>query len=162
MESSVEDIAKFVFSTEPKQENTIKLIPDEADLEYIFEMILNLLLEGLYILYGSNFDIQQLNTEIISRLNEYMKSMGFIMEYHTTKGGHCYCDLKKLMDDGKPYVFFIDRHQKRKNEFIERKKLTDYYVNLGNGAQLNFSFCYSALNDNDTRQGHQNRHLNNE
>lgn len=133
-----QQIAQAIFSNNPKEPNTIKLGLDESDNEYVFELMLNILLEGIYVKFGTNFNIKSLTIEVITLLNEYMKSMGFTISNHQDKEGHCYCKLDRSRDR---YGFSIDKHQLRKNEFIERKKLTDYYINIGE-SQLNFDFYY--------------------
>jgi len=137
MEATPEHIAKFVFYDEPKVARSINLQLEEGDNEYVFQLILNVLLEGLYIKYGSEFDINQLNDDILHKLNEYMKSIGFSLKRHANKQGHCYCKIVRINLE-KPYMFVVDKHQKQKNDFIERKNLTDYYIDLGN-SQLNFT-----------------------
>jgi hypothetical protein len=146
------EIAKKIFMNDPKAPFTIRLGLEEVDHEYVFQIILNILLEGLYIKFGSNFDIGQLNVDILCHLNQYMNSMGFQLNKHADKEGHCYCDLIKLNNQGsEKYIFVVNKHQLVKNDMIERKNLTEYYINIGE-AQLNFSFYYSALNDNVIRQ----------
>lgn len=130
-------IAEKIFSVEPKEPKTIRLGLEEADHEYVFELMLNILLEGIFVKYGEGFKPEYLTVEVLSTLNEYMKSMGFIVNKHFDKGGHAYCNF----NIENPRIFSIDKHQLRKNQIIERNKLTDYYIDLGE-FQLNFDyFC---------------------
>lgn len=128
-----QDIARQIFSTDPKQSHTVRLGLEEIDNEYIFQTLLNILLEGLYVKFGDGFDINNLTPEILIHLNEYMKSMGFIITKHINKEGRSYCNFNK----NRPRVFIMDVHQVRKNEIIEREKLSEYYIDLGE-SQLNF------------------------
>ena len=129
-----QDISKQIFSIPPKPPNTIRLGLEEGDNEYIFQTILTILLEGMYVKFGKDFNINELTPEILIHLNEYMKSMGFIITKYNDKEGHCYCNFNK----GNP-PFIMDVHQVRKNEIIERVKLSEYYINLGE-SQLNFDY----------------------
>ena len=128
-----QEIAKQIFANPPKPPHTIRLGLEEVDNEYVFQTLLTILLEGLVIKFGSEFDINKLSPEILIHLNEYMKSIGFIITKHTGKDGCCYCNFNV----NNPRIFGMDVHQVRKNEIIEREKLSEYYINLGD-SQLNF------------------------
>ena len=128
------DIAMQLFSGLPKGPCTIQLSFEEVDNEYIFQTLLTILLDGLYIIYGENFDINNLTPEIIIHINEYMKSIGYIITKYINKEGHCYCTFRKGI-----IPFIIDKHQYEKNRIIERNKISEYYINLGK-YQLNFDF----------------------
>lgn len=134
------DIAEYIFSKEPTLPGTIQLGMDETDHEYVFQTLLNILLEGLYVLFGSDFTMTDLTPELLQLLNQYMKSMGFIVNKHLDKEGHCYCDIaQKETGLDKRYVFLVNKHQLRKNQIIIRKNLTEYYVNIGQ-CQLHFAY----------------------
>lgn len=132
METQIEDIAKYIFTLEPKNPNSIQLLSDEVDNEYIFEMLLNLLLEGLYILYGNTFNISDLNENILMKLNTYFHSIGFSIQAFSDKKEDCFCHVIKT-DFEKPFIFVLNFNNKTYNN------LSDYYVDLGD-TQLNFKF----------------------
>lgn len=126
-------IAEKIFNENPKKPNTIQLGVDEIDDEYVFELLLNILLEGIFVKYGDEFKPDYLTIDKLEKLNEYMKSMGFTVKKHYNKSGHAYCRF----NEENPRIFSIDRHQLRKNQIIKREKITDYYIDLGE-FQLNF------------------------
>lgn len=77
---SVKQIAQLIFSKPPT--SNLSLTLDEADNEYVFEILLNIFLEGLmiknYISFDkSNFGSLNITTDQFIELNQYFNSFGF-------------------------------------------------------------------------------------
>lgn len=78
---SPEGIAQFLFNQEPKSTGSCEIITenDGADLSYVFEILLTILLEGLEILSNGldHVDLAEITPEHILGLNPWFYSLGF-------------------------------------------------------------------------------------
>jgi hypothetical protein len=79
-----DDFTIFLFSEEPKEENSIKLElnPDKKDIKIsilIFQELLMIFTSGIKYLFSENdkVDISSLNHEDILLMNQYFGSIGF-------------------------------------------------------------------------------------
>lgn len=138
-ELSVSKIAEFIFVNDPKPKHSIQLISDEADSEYIFELLLNILLEGLYVLYGPDFDINNISFGIFLKLNQYLNSIGFKINKYDNKKNMSYCTIKKTNDKHKPYIFVINIEYI--NNLNINEKLDYYLINIGT-YQISFDYFH--------------------
>jgi len=134
-ETSIGELAVFVFSGEPRPPLSIGLMTDETDNEYIFSALSELLLEGLYVLYGDNFKLEQISTNVIATLNEYMKSIGFTLSACHTKSDECYSYIANI--ENVPYFFILTPFARRP------EALKDFYININDICQLSFDFYYA-------------------
>lgn len=66
-ETSVENIAKIIFSKSPQNRGRYKLFPPEADNEIIFEILLTLFMEGILILNNNleGLDLNNMDQNIL-------------------------------------------------------------------------------------------------
>ena len=126
-DTEIIEIAQHIFVGEPKEPFSIRLLSEHVDHEYVFTMISNLLLEGLYIMYGTMLDVTKLTDVEFVKINEYMKSFGFSMEKKFGKENESYCYMAKTPYKDRPYVFVISNQQ------LESKKtdISEYYINIG-------------------------------
>ena len=151
-EHTPEDIAKILFSKEPQAKNTCQLLLDQVDNEYIFELLLNILLNGIDILFGKDINLDDVNEGSISLLNLYMESLGYklsvIVEnndnleyllFTDLTNDNYYCELK-INDFPDYFINYTRKHSghnkySKKYRFIlngsnhirHRDKLNDYY-----------------------------------
>ena len=74
-----DNLARVLFGADPKEECSVDISLDEVDTAYVFELLLNLLFEGLDIVYGglNNVDIGKINGDRILALNPWFKSVKF-------------------------------------------------------------------------------------
>lgn len=78
---SVIDIAKKIFQNEARPKGSLMLQLEDSDNEYIYQIILTLVLEGLYIKgYVKDGDINMTNNEFIDFI-KYIESIGFKLHY---------------------------------------------------------------------------------
>ena len=132
-EASLEiaDIARIVFT--PNSRGNIGLITDASDGEYVFEMLSNLLIEGLYCLYGTALNIDNINDHMFVTLCECMNRVGFSIHKHYTKKDDSYARILKCsLENNRPYVFVLTGINVPNNE------LASYYVDAGN-FQISFT-----------------------
>lgn len=134
-EGGVKELAQLLFTNEPKSPNTIQIVPEEADANFIFEILCNVLLEGMYIMYGREFDVGKITPEVIYKMNDYMKSMGFEVKMYYTKQEECYSQLVYL---GEEYGYIFVQYK----DAEEKDNLSEYYINVSNLCQLGFEFYY--------------------
>jgi len=101
--SNPKDIAKILFNDVYKSKNSINLNLNETDLEYIFQVIVNIYIEGLLIrnyVFIKNGEIKfNLDKSNINIMNHYMNSIGFnsfmeINSFDETIYQHRYCSIK--------------------------------------------------------------------
>ena len=87
------EIARLIFSKNPKGSNSIQLIFEKDDLENCYQELLVLFTEGMKILYGDTngrVNLQNLSESQMNRVQEYFKSFGIellytIEEYNSLK-----------------------------------------------------------------------------
>lgn len=129
-ELSFEDLAMYIFSNPPKGPLSIQIQLTEADPEYVFQLLLNTLLEGLYILYGNIFDFTVMNDFVFDLLNSYMNSFGFEIEKSNSHNNKPYCKLGRIYGvDKKPYKFLITKEHFQNQQ--QRHYLHDFYIDTG-------------------------------
>ena len=63
---SLKELALYIFSNQHQQ---LQLYSDETDNEYMFGMLSSLLLEGIYVMYGKAFELDQLTRILRSVLD---------------------------------------------------------------------------------------------
>ena len=98
MEYSPKSIAENIFSNDPSEPNTNQLILEEGDNEFVFEILVNILLEGLklknyfnleilknskiknFVELVSNNYILNINEKDTINLYKYFLSLGFIIK----------------------------------------------------------------------------------
>jgi hypothetical protein len=81
-EVSSEQIAEFIFSKPPQEPCTIQIFADENDDEYIFQLLLNIFMEGLAKNYNNldNIDLGKFSENFdkhIPILEKFIHSVGF-------------------------------------------------------------------------------------
>lgn len=104
--SSPEDIAKYIFAGDACPPNSIDMGLEEGDYEYIFEILLSVLMEGIEHMFGKDAELTMINQDILATINERLSSIGFTVYYITEttepeqvkstryKGDH-YCLIRK-------------------------------------------------------------------
>lgn len=141
MEQTPEQIARQLFRYEPKEPSTVKITTSdtENDLEYGFEIILTILLEGLdYMTNGlNNMYIEDITNEHFECLQPWIKSLGFKLEYNKIDNDYF---------DNTHYCRVIFNNDIDKGMFI-MKNITKNYTFLKNA---NFDFTISHKSDEFT------------
>lgn len=127
---SPEEIAKNLFSLDPTLPNSIQLLlyeinTDTIDTTYIFEVLITILMEGLDITLGGleSADLKLFTTDHILSLNNWFKSIGFIINVDTfykeidkKNYNNYYC---KIMVKTKLFeTFFILKKISKKYHFL--------------------------------------------
>ena len=101
-EGSGDDFTSFIFSSEPKEKNSIKLElnPCEKNIKiglHLFQELLMIFTDGMKYIFGdgTNGSITNLTKENIDLINKYFESLGFnvFVEDFTI---HTYLDNMKL------------------------------------------------------------------
>jgi len=81
MESgTVKKLAEKIFTIEPLHNNSIQLLLDECDSQYVSELLFSLLNEGIQIMFGKNIremNICEITDENISIINDRLKAICF-------------------------------------------------------------------------------------
>lgn len=167
-----EELAQALFSKPPQAARSCQLLLDNVDNEYVFELLLNILLEGVDVLYGKESDITDVNDKIYFELKEYFQSLGFNLTLYTEERGedvktifftdlsndNYYCQVKKN-DYPEYFVQYTLRHNghekyKKKyrmsmnyrNNTIERKSLSNYHsVFFNDNKTKKFTVKFSYL-----------------
>ena len=148
-----EGLAQTLFSKPPQAAKSCQLILDNVDNEYVFELLLNVLLEGVDVLYGKDSDIADVNDIVYYQLKEYIASLGFNLNLDIKENDEnvdkliftdlskedYYCQIKKndFPDYFIEYTIRHNGHDKYKKKYrmsmnyrnhsIERNNLVDYY-----------------------------------
>lgn len=82
----------MIFTSEPKEPNTLNLRLDPSDPNNanvnIYDILINVYLNGMATLFGSNVNPGNINKEQYNLLNKYMASLGYIANYETKKNEH--------------------------------------------------------------------------
>lgn len=152
-EFTPEKLAETIFSQTPRKKNSCQLLLDQADHEYIFELLLKTVASGINVLYGDKAEISQITSDIKVLLNEYIESIGFTLTIETTdkpddlhklfftdlSNEIHYCQVK-LNDYPDHFISYTKKHSghdkyedKYKfmlnghNNKIKRSSLADYY-----------------------------------
>lgn len=146
-EATPKDIAIAIFSEEPKPKKSIQFLSDEADHEYIFEVLLTILFEGIYC--TGTFAVMDdgeinINDTKVFKLKEYFWSFCFDvnLSVHTIDElkvaswdiDDRYCSISVNMEN---YKFYLRPSDKK------REKLEDYFgLILGNDKVYKIDFSY--------------------
>lgn len=152
-EFTPETLAENIFSKPPKEPNSCQLLLDDTRNDYIFELLLKVLLGGINVLYGKTAKMEDVTENIIITLKEYFASLGFLLKIRVTEKGldqhkifftdvsnesyYCQIKLNNYPDYFIEYTKEHSGHDKYgdmyrfsmngKNNKIERKCLSDYY-----------------------------------
>lgn len=139
----VQDIAHKIFGDNIKCENSINMQFDEEDLEYIFQVIVNIYLEGLKIkgfaFYVNDTLNLKLDYESLNIMSQYMKSIKFIPkveilqfeESHTVLQNR-YCNIVPESDG--QFQFTINPIFYK--IFLDNRKLSDFTAVLVHDKKL--------------------------
>lgn len=138
-EFELNKIARFIFNDEPRPVKSFQIQTDEADNEYTFQLVISLLLEGLTVLYGTEFDINLLTDSIFVKLNEYLNSFGFTLQKHFGKAEQSYCRIDRNPFTNK-YLFVIPAEKVTEMNEI-KENLSDYMIDLGD-FQLSINYLF--------------------
>ena len=110
-DGSGDEFTKFIFSSNPKEKNTVKLElnPCQKNIKiglHLFQELLMILTEGMKFLYSNEnekVDISELTEENIELLNRYFQSFGFMIKIETF-------DIKQYLENIKLPNYFKDQH----------------------------------------------------
>ncbi len=138
---SPEDIAEIIFSKRPKEPSSCQLLAgsEAADLSYVFEIMVIILLEGMEIIFGdlSECDQTTLSMPRIMKLKPWINSLGY--------------DLKiSEADDTRhdvPHYCKILLNDKLHGTLFEMKKITKNYHFLLNSDHANIAKNAKTLSD---------------
>jgi len=118
-EGSGDEFTGFIFSSEPKEKNTIKLElnPCEKNIKiglHLFQELLMIFTDGIKYLFKKNnneFSISQLSKEDIELMNQYFQSFGFIVQLE-------FFDIKEYLNNIKLPNLFMDQHLIQDNTLL--------------------------------------------
>ena len=119
-EGSGDEFTRFIFSSNPKEKNTIKLElnPCQKNIKiglHLFQELLMILTEGMKFLYSNEnekVDISELTEENIELMNRYFQSFGFMITIETF-------DIKQYLENIKLPNYFKDKHLIRDNTLLK-------------------------------------------
>jgi hypothetical protein len=112
-------LAQTLFASPLRPVNSCQLQLDECDDEYIFQLLLNVLNEGIVIKYGENADLGQVNDQIKQTLNDYMNSIGF----------NVFITKEKRKEDVHQ-LLFTDVSDEAYYCIIKKNDYPDYFLNF--------------------------------
>lgn len=163
-----EMIANHIFSNDPQPPGSIQLLADddEMDMEFIFEVLMTVLMEG-FKLMTETIDEVTVNTctsEHFEILGQWIRSMGFdlnvedIVGEFSNSSHYCKVYLNNQQNEGffyhtniadKLYHFVISSDQMNKdrtsiNEFVAVIPLTGKYI------KVTFSMIDESSSDSET------------
>lgn len=75
-EISYETLAKKIFNSD-NDKIDIQLDNINGDDVYIFQLLINIIMNGIYIIYGENFDIKLFSEEIVTKLNKWLSKINY-------------------------------------------------------------------------------------
>lgn len=126
-------VADILFTTNPKPPNSIRIQLEQMELRHMFEVLFSIFLEGYRILFGIH---HSLGFNELCRMNEYMKSIGFIVNQHHTKSNVAYCKYNyPISMDTNPTITI---QNSCRDDQLVLTRLSDYYVDM-QGYQLNLN-----------------------
>ena len=118
-----------VFSNPPKPNNSIQLQTEDADNEYLFQLLINILLSSLIYKNYIN-DIKNINPNKLFEIKEYFKSFGFDIIISNindleSKNTDYYCEIQYLGNDKYKFINLSNPYLK---EFVfeASQKLESY------------------------------------
>lgn len=122
-EMSPQDIAKKIFTEEPKKPLTNVIgVENSPDMSFVYEILLNILLEGLDLVTEdlNNYDYDNFNEKSILFFNPWFYSMGFticVKKYHKS-------EIDKYKDY---YCKTITKNKEYENYFIMKNLNNNYH-----------------------------------
>lgn len=138
---SPQKVARVIFSKEPTGPCTNQLLGNNtSDPTYIFEILANILLEGLTIFSGGleNIKMENFSSEHIKALNPWFQSLGFELTVKT---------FKKDDEDYKDYYCKAVFKDSSNKHFFDYKGIENSYHFLLNGSSLDENREKSNLNE---------------
>lgn len=122
-------VADILFTTLPRRPNTVMIRLDDMELEHMFEVLFSIFLEGYRIL----FTIQQpMGFNELLKMNEYMKSIGFVVDRHHTKKMLSFCRYNYPTSTGdNPTITLLNNRYE-----LSLNTLSDFFVDMSD-YQLN-------------------------
>jgi len=125
-EGSGNDFTNFIFSSKPKEKNTIKLELNPCDKNikiglHLFQELLMIFTDGINYLFKKNdneFSISYLKEEDIELMHQYFQSFGFIVKVENF-------DIKQYLDNIKEPDYF-----KNQNLIQDNTLLKDIYYEV--------------------------------
>lgn len=158
IECDTESIAHNLFSKEPHPEGSIGILSDNASEKFmIFEILLNIYMEGLLLVYGSvdKIDLKNMNEEDMERFNPYFKSMGFkytVKKYSRDESDqyekyycrvimrdHLYSTFFEMKSIEKDFHFLLNGNYLEENE--NESELKNLFCIFGRGNDI-FAFHF--------------------
>lgn len=147
----ITELVSAVFTKSPQPKKSCNLELNECDNEYIFQLLLNILMEGICVLNDENMEFDNMTDKHKFKLNEYMESLGYTVYLITelkdenehkllftdlSNETH-YCHLK-LNNHPSYFLEFAQNYSghelyNKKYKFVlntkshDRNKLSDYY-----------------------------------
>ena len=119
-DGSADEFTKYIFSSNPKEKNTVKLElnPCQKNIKiglHLFQELLMILTEGMKFLYSNEnekVDISELTEENIELMNRYFQSFGFMITIETF-------DIKQYLENIKLPNYFKDQHLIQDNTLLK-------------------------------------------
>lgn len=163
-ELSPKEIAIKLFSNEPKEPCSIFIYSDDADLELIFQILVTVLMEGIFTIYSeSKLNLKNFDNTISNLkpfLDTYINSLGFSFNMKTYDledsknydGYYCIIKLK----DNYPLEFELAKN-KENYTFSINPKIRNYLsimkeINMFHAIFYNEGKVYSFYFDKFVRQ----------
>jgi hypothetical protein len=125
------EVAVILFTKQPRPPHTIRIRLEGMEIEHMFEVLFSIFLEG----YRMLFTVQRaMGFDELSTINEYMKSIGFIVKRHHTKKEISFCryNYPRSSDEPPTITLLPHRHE------LTLDCLSDFYVDMTD-YQLNMS-----------------------
>tara|TARA_B100000745_G_C20048884_1_gene357661 strand:- start:60 stop:509 length:450 start_codon:yes stop_codon:yes gene_type:complete len=119
-EGSGDEFTKFIFSSKPKEKNTIKLELNPCDKNikiglHLFQELLMIFTDGINFLFSSEnkiLNISELKEEDIDLMNQYFQSFGFMITIDIF-------DMKQYLDNIKTPDYFKNQHLIQDNTLLK-------------------------------------------
>ena len=119
-EGSGNDFTNFIFSSKPKEKNTIKLELNPCDKNikiglHLFQELLMIFTDGINFLFSSEnkiLNISELKEEDIDLMNQYFQSFGFMITIDIF-------DMKQYLDNIKTPDYFKNQHLIQDNTLLK-------------------------------------------
>jgi hypothetical protein len=115
--SQPKEIAKILFSENLKNTNSICLDLEEFDFEYVFQILINIFIEGLlikkFVYFENNELVINMESSNIFIMNQYMNSIKIksyveISEFDNNEFQNRYCTVKILNKENNNIEFLIN------------------------------------------------------
>mgnify|MGYP003385195448 CR=1 FL=1 len=159
VEATPEKIAESIFNASPAPPNTYQILAqdDDADLYYVYELLLTIMLEGFNILTGGleNVDPNDINKDHFVGLNQWFRSIGFdilideVQKENSDDYDNYYC--KVIMRNSSYGFIFESKNLEKDYHFLtnanhenseeEIKDIFAIFVANDNIYKVSFEFC---------------------